>query len=436
MNKLKIITAFLFIYVFALSACAQQTEQYDILLKGGNVIDPANNISAQFDVAVSDGVIARVAEDIPSGSAKKVVDASGYIVSPGFIDLHTHVFFTFLDAPRRYVIPDHHSFQSGITTMVDAGTSGADNFEEFNKVIDSSKTRILVFLNIAAPGKNNAVNDPLEFKVAPAVATAKKYPEIIVGFKSCSYWYPGKPYDEIHTPWASVDKVLEAARSADLPAIIEFAPRTAEGEYPARSFRELVLEKMEPGDILTCMFSRYIPVVLENGNVNPDLIKAQKRGVYFDGAHGAGSFIYRNAAPAIRQGFVPDAISTDLHGPGRTSTVVDLLNVMSKFLNMGMSLEDVIKSSTTRPAQIVSRPDLGTLTVGNTADIAITEMQTGNFSYVDTNGGRMTGDKKLGIVMTLFGGDIVFDPYGVSSPEWETIPKDSRYWESPTKQRW
>ena len=427
---------FLGIYVCALSAIAQQTVPYDILLKGGHVIDPAANISGLYDVAVAEGVIALVAKDIPAENAKKVVDVSGYVVSPGFIDLHTHVFFTFLDAPRRYVIPDHHSFQSGITTMVDAGTSGADNFEEFKKVIDSSRTRVLAFLNIAAPGKNDSVNDPLEFKVAPAVETAKKYPDIIVGFKSCSYWYPGKPYDDIHTPWASVDRVIEAARSAELPAIIEFAPRPSEGAYPARSFRELVLEKMEPGDILTCMFSRYIPVVMENGKVNPDVITAQKRGVYFDGAHGAGSFIYRNAAPAIEQGFVPDAISTDLHGPGRTKTVVDLLNVMSKFLNMGMTLEDVIKSSTFRPAQIVNRPELGTLTVGNTADITVTELQSGNFSYVDTNGGRMTGDKKLSIVMTLFGGDIVFDPYGVSSPEWESIPKDSRYWESPSEQTW
>ncbi len=415
---------------------AQETGMYDILLKGGHVIDPANNISGRYDVAVADGKIARVAQNIAEDAARKTVDVTGYIVSPGFIDLHAHVFFTFLNAPRQYVVPDHHSFQSGVTTLVDAGTSGADNFEDFKKVIDRSKTRILAFLNIAASGKNEAVDDPRTFKVEPAVAAAKKYPDIIVGFKSCSYWYPGKPYDEIHTPWASVDKVLDASQHAGLPAIIEFAPRPAEGDYPARSLRELVLEKMKPGDILTCMFSRHIPVVSPDGIMNSDILEAQQRGVYFDGAHGAGSFIYKNAVPSIEQGFRPDAISTDMHGPGRTKNVVDLLNVMSKFLNMSMTLEEVIARTTVIPARIVNRPELGTLSEGAIADIAVTELKTGTFRYADTNGGKITGDKKLQIAMTLFGGEIVFDPFGVTLPEWEDIPKDSGYWRSPTAQTW
>ena len=431
MKKFKFMTIFIVVNAFALTTSAQQTVQYDILLKGGHVIDPANNVNTVCDVAIAKGVIASVEKNIPSERAKKVVDVSGYIVSPGFVDLHTHVFYTF-HAPRRWVIPDHHSFQSGITTMVDAGTSGANNFEDFKKVIDSSRTRILVFLNIAAPGKNESQDNPLQFKVDLAVKTAKKYPDIIVGFKSCDYWSMGRAYDEIHTPWASIDSALAAGRSAGLPVIISFGPRPPQGKYPARSFRELVLRKMRPGDILTCMFSRSIPIILDDGKINPDLIKAQKSGIIFDGTHGAGSFTYRNAVPAINQGFIPNSISTDLHGPGRTSAVVDLLNVMSKFLNMGLPLEEVIKCSTINPALEVNHPELGTLNIGSTADIAVIELLKGKFSYVDSDGGKIWGDKKLQIIMTLFGGNIVFDPYGVSCPEWENIPKDSSYWENPS----
>ena len=429
MKKLKFITIFLIVHAFALTTSAQQTVQYDILLKGGHVIDPANNVNTVCDVAVANGVIASVEKNIPSASARKVVDVSGYIVSPGFVDLHTHIFYTFR-TQRRWVIPDHHSFQSGVTTMVDGGTSGADNFEDFKKVIDTSRTRILVFLNIAAPGKNESQNDPLQFKVDLAVKTAKKYPDIIVGFKSCDYWSGGNPYDEIHTPWASVDSALAAGRRAELPIMVSFGPRPPQGNSPGDAGMQ------DQADILTCMLSRAIPVVLDDGKLNPDIIKAQKRGVLFDGTHGAGSFTYRNAVPAIQQGFRPNSISTDLHGPGRTSAVVDLLNVMSKFLSMGMTIEEVIKCSTINPARIVNHPELGSLTIGSTADIAVTELLNGKFSYVDTNGGKIRGDKKLQIIATLFGGDIVFDPYGVSCPEWESIPKNSSYWETPSGQKW
>ena len=295
---------------------------------------------------------------------------------------------------------------------------------------------MLAFLNIAAPGKNEAQNDPSQFDVSLAVKTAKKYPDIIVGFKSCDYWTGKRPYDEVHTPWASIDSALAAGSMAGLPIMVSFSPRLPEGDYPARSYRELIIKKMRPGDIHTCMFSPYIPVIMENGKVNPDLTRARKRGVIFDSAHGAGSFVYRNAVPAIKQGFLPNSISTDLHGAGRTRHVVDMLNIMSKFLSMGVSLEDVIKCSTINPARAINHPELGSLTVGAAADIAVIELLSGEFSYLDTGGGKIKGDKKLRIVMTLFGGDVVFDPYGISYPEWENIPKGSRYWINPSGQNW
>ncbi len=435
MKKLKFITIFLVVYAFALTTSAQQTVQYDILLKGGHVIDPANNVNTVCDVAVANGVIARVEKNIPSASARKVVDVSGYIVSPGFLDLHAHCFSTFGN-PGRWVVPDHHSFQSCGTTFIDAGTSGADNFEDFKKLIDSSRTRILVFLNIAAPGKTNAQNDPLQFKVNLAVETAKKYPDIIVGFKSADYWSWNRPYDAIHTPWANVDSSLSAGKKAELPVICNLLPRQPQGDYPARSLRELLLEKLRPGDIFTCMFSSNIPIISDDGEINQDLFKAQKRGVLFDATHGTGSLLFRSAVPAVNQGFIPNSISTDLHGSGRTHAVVDMLNVMTKFLNIGIPIEEVIRCSTVNPARAINRPELGSLTEGNTADIAVIEQLNGKFSYVDSGGGKIRGDKKLQIIMTLFAGNIVFDPYGVSCPEWESIPKDSSYWITPTGQKW
>ncbi|MFC1650077.1 amidohydrolase family protein [Candidatus Latescibacterota bacterium] len=435
MKSPMIMVILLVICSFAASGYAQESAIYDILLKGGHVIDPANNIDKVCDVAVADGVIARIEVNISPASARKVVDVSGYIVSPGFLDIHSHCFATFGN-PGRWVFPDHHSFQSGVTTFIDAGTSGAESFEDFKKVIDISKTRILVFLNISAPGKNNSQNEPINFKVDLAVETARKYPEIIVGFKTCDYWPAGNPYDEVHTPWASVDSALAAGKKSGLPVMSSFHPRPAEGDFPVRSLRELLLEKFRRGDILTCMFSPHIPIISEDGNVNRDLIKARKRGILFDGTHGAGSLLFRSAAPLIKQGFIPNTISTDLHGPGRTSAVVDMLTVMTKYLNLGIPVGEVIRCSTINPALAVNRPDLGTLSVGAVADIAVIEKLTGKYTFVDSGGGKISGDTKLQIIMTLFGGGIVFDPYGVSYPNWEDIPESARYWKTPSGQTW
>ncbi|MFC1539510.1 amidohydrolase family protein [Candidatus Latescibacterota bacterium] len=435
MKKQTFIVFCLVMLSFTAGVSTQESVKYEILLTGGHVIDPANNINQVCDVAISNGVIARVDDTISPANAKKVVDVSGYIVTPGFLDIHSHCFSTFGN-PGRWVFPDHHSFQSGVTTFIDAGTSGADSFEDFKKVIDISNTRVLAFLNICATGKNDAQNDPRTFKVDRAVEIAKKYPEIIIGFKTCDYWPMGNPYDKLHTPWASVDSAIAAGKKAGLPVMSSFHPRPAEGGFPARSLRGLLLEKFRSNDILTCMFSPHIPIVSEDGTLNRDLISARKRGILFDATHGTGSMLFRSAAPAIKQGFIPDTISTDLHGPGRTGSAVDMLNVMNKYLNLGIPVEEVIRCTTINPAHAINRSDLGTLSVGAVADIAVIDKLTGNFTFVDTGGGKISGDTKLQIVMTLFGGDIVFDPYGVSSPKWEDIPKKSRYWVTPSGQTW
>jgi dihydroorotase len=216
--------------------------------------------------------------------------------------------------------------------------------------------------------------------------------------------------------------------------MFDWYPRPASGGYPMRSYRELILEKSRPGDIHTHHYAIHIPVIGSDGKVNPDVFKARERGFIFDCGHGEGSFVWRNAVPAIQQGFVSDSISTDLHRGDTNGPVMTMIHVMSKYLSMGVPLEEVIRLSTINPAREINHLELGTLSVGGIADIAVFEQQEGNFSYLDTSGGKLWGTKQLYNVMTLSGGEVVFDPSALSYPLWENIPKDARYWVNPSGQ--
>jgi dihydroorotase len=416
-------------------AFAQKTQMYDVVLKGGHVLDVGNNINQEMDVAVLGGKIARVDRDIPAAAGKATIDVSGYYVTPGLIDLHICCYYTNLSVTSS-VIADHQCLPSGVTTCCDGGTAGAESFEDFKKIIDRSKMRILSFLNIAAPGaqSDRAEQDPSQFKVQLAADTARKYPNVIVGFKTGHY---GGTFDEKRTPWASIDSTLDAGRLAGLPIMADFTPQPPQGNFPERSYREFLLKKLRPGDIVThCLASRY-PFLTEDGKLNPDVLKARERGIIFDLGHAGGSFVLRLVVPAVRQGFIPDTISADLFADTPVTVGINLANVMSKFLCLGVPLEDIIRRTTVNPAQVIRRPDLGNLSVGSTADIAVFEMLKGNFSYRGSGGGKIKGDRKLQCVMTLFGGQIVYDhPYGLSVPLWQDIPKDSRYWMDTNTQKW
>ncbi len=417
----------------------QENGKYDYLLKGGHVIDPKNNINSPMDVAVAGGKIALVGKDIPATDAKRTFDVSGLHVTPGLIDIHVHCFHTFnVLKGVRSVNAEDLCLPYGVTKTVDVGTSGAESFEDFKKLIDISRVRVLALLNIAAPGMTESEQDPRTFKVEPMVRLAKKYPETIVGFKTAHYMTRGN-LDKSHPPWASIDALIEAGEKANLPVMIHSEPRTPSDGFPERSFRELVMEKMRPGDIHTHIFAPAYHVgeyMGEQGRINPDMIKAQERGVIFDVGHGAGSCTFRNAVPAIQQGFVPNSISTDLYGANSSSVVLNMINVMSKFLNMGLSLEQIIRLSTINPANEINRPELGHLSVGSIADIAVIEQRKGNFTYCDIRGGVIRGDKLIQCVLTFFGGRPIFDPYGFNSLLWDDNPKDSPYWKSPNEQYW
>jgi dihydroorotase len=404
---------------------------FDLVLKGGHVIDPANNIDGVMDVGIAGGKISRVAADIPSHETAQAVDVSGLYVTPGILDMHTHV-YPFQPSAKSYVESvnaDAHLFSSGVTTTVDAGTAGWIHFLDFKEnTIDRARVRILAFLNIAARGmveweSEQSMKD-MQPKVVASVVQA--FPETIVGIKSAHYW-TNKPWDELHSPWASVEKAVEAGELCGKPVMVDFWPRPPERSYP-----ELILSKLRPGDIHTHVFAQQFPILSDGGKVNDFLFLARERGVLFDLGHGAGSFWFRNAVPAFQQGFPPDTISTDLHMGNINGPVVSMLNTMSKFLSMGMPLAELIRRSTTSPAHEIGRPELGTLSVGSEADIAVLKEMEGTFGFADCGRARMTGVHKLECRLTLRAGQIVYDPTGLSMPDWEHAP--ASYWELPPLQ--
>lgn len=401
---------------------AQVDTRYDLLLKGGHVIDPANHVDEVRDVGVLQGKIAAVEKNIPADQARKVVDVSNLYVTPGLIDIHYHVGHG--GAPVNWFAPDARAhalplgipadlaLQSGVTTIVDAGTAGAETFlQEKEEVIDRARVRVLAFLNIVANGMNGGLEQTVDqMDVKLCVDTIKKYPNLIVGVKTAHYW-TGQPWDGEHVPWAAVDRAIECGILTNSPVMFDFWPR------PERTYEELILKKMRPGDIHTHVFAQQFPIILPDGKLNPALAEARARGVIFDVGHGGGSFWFRNAVPAAKQGFIPDSISTDLH-MGSYLTV-SMSNVMSKFLAMGVPLEDVIRRSTVNPAKEIHRPDLGTLSIGQDADIAVLELTQGHFSYIDCGVARMDGNVRLTARMTIRAGRISYDPSGLSMVEWE-----------------
>ncbi len=401
----------LILLAFASSLLAQA--QYDLLLKGGHVIDPKNNINGPRDVAIQAGKIAAVAADIPASRAGKVVDVSGLYVTPGLIDIHVHVFAGGMGesyaSGKLSVFPDGHTFRSGVTTVVDAGTSGYKNFPEFKaRVIDRARTRVLVLLNIVGAGMGGSVEqNNKDMDPQPAAAMAKQHPEIIVGFKTAHYGGP---------EWVAVDNAIQAGKMTDRPIMVDFGTFRSE-----RPFEELVTKRLRPGDIYTHFYLAAVPMLDDHKKVRPYLFEARKRGVIFDAGHGGGSFVFKHAVPAMKQGMPPDSISTDLHYTSMNAGMKDMLNVMSKFLNMGMSMEDLILRSTWNPAKEIKRESLGNLSVGAGADVAVLRLEQGKFGYVDVLGAKMTGTQRLTSELTLRDGKVVWDLNGLTREEWDKL---------------
>jgi dihydroorotase len=400
--------------LFLATAMLAQTS-YDLLLKGGHVIDGKNQISSAMDVAIAGGRVAAVAVDIPAAKAAKVVDVSGLYVTPGLIDMHVHV-YAGTGQRGAYcgdnsVYPDGFTFRSGVTTVADAGSSGWRNFPDFkDRVIDRAKTRVLAFLNIVASGMAGKVEQDLnEMDAKAAGEMAARYKDTIVGIKTAHYAGP---------EWTPVERAVEAGALANIPVMVDF------GTFrPERPFQELVLKKLRPGDIYTHTYLGWVPMLDDDGKILPYLFEARRRGVIFDVGHGGGSFLFRQAVPAMRQGFGPDSISTDLHISGMNAGMKDMLNVMSKFLNMGMPLDEVILRSTWTPAHEIRHEELGHLSVGAVADIAVLRVAEGRFGFVDTYGARMQGTRKLECELTIRNGRVVWDLNGITRQDWQGLGK-------------
>jgi dihydroorotase len=432
--SLGILAAVAFLFPLSMSSGAHaQAPRYDLLLKGGHVIDPANHVDSVMDVAVSGGKIAAVEKSIPAADAGKVVDVTGLYVTPGLIDIHMHIGHG--GAPLDYFTPEARShgtpygipadiaLKSGVTTIVDAGSSGTDTFLlEKMEVIDKAQVRVLAFLNIVANGMEGGLEQTVDQMDPKRCAeTIRKYPDLIVGVKTAHYWTDA-PYDPEHTPWAAVDSAIECAQSVNLPVMYDFWPR------PDRSYEDLILKKARPGDIHTHVFAQQFPIILADGKINPILDEARKRGVIFDVGHGAGSFWFRNAVPAVKQGFLPDSMSTDLHIGN--FTILGMTEVISKFRAMGVPLNDLIRRSTVNPANEIHRPELGTLSVGKDADIAVLQEEQGHFSYIDCGFARMDGNFRIVARMTVRAGRILYDPSGLSMVQWEKARP--QYFNTPT----
>lgn len=401
-------------FLLGMTAIGAAQPAYDLLLKGGHVIDPKNNIDRVMDVAIAAGKIAQVAPSIAASEAKKTVDVSGLYVTPGLVDIHAHVYI----APqpggdKEYgdlgVRPDAFSFRSGVTTMVDAGTTGCKEFPDFRKrVIDRSKTRVLAFLNIVGAGMGTGQeNDPAQMDAEAAANMAKENADVIVGFKSAHYAGPG---------WPSIDNAVKAGTITNLPVMVDFGQSTAE-----RNIQTLFMDKLRPGDIYTHCYSGHREEILENGKINPAMFAGRKRGIIFDVGHGGGSFYWYVAVAAYRENFRPDSISTDLHTGSMNAGMKDMANVMSKFLALGSPLPEVIRMSTWNPAKEIKRPALGNLDVGAEADVAVLRLERGHFGFLDSAGARYDGTQRLVSELTLRKGAVVWDLNGLAGGDWKTF---------------
>jgi dihydroorotase len=405
--------------VAAAAALNAQKPEFDLLIANGHVIDPKNGIDAVMDVAVSGNRIALVAAKVARERARTVADASGLYVTPGLIDLHAHVFWGH-DTNSQYsdgysaVQPDSHSFRAGQTTLVDVGGAGWRNFPQFKEqVIDRSRTRVLSFINIVGSGMKGGPVEQNLSDMDPRLTAMRirEHKDLIVGVKVAHFNGP---------EWDPVTRAVQAGRETNVPVMVDFG-----GHTPPLPLEDLLLKHLRPGDILTHTYAHVggrIPIVDEQGRVRPYVWEARKRGVIFDAGHGGGSFLFRQAVPAMKQGFHPDVISTDLHIGSMNSGMKDILNTMSKFLNMGMPLADVIKANTSRAAEVIQRSDLGHLGVGAEADVAVLNLRRGKFGFVDVSGGRLLGDQKLECELTVKGGRVVWDLNGISRPLWSDMP--------------
>jgi dihydroorotase len=380
-------------------------QQYQIIIKGGHVIDPKNNIDEILDVAISHGRILRIAKNIDTLNIRRVVHAEGMYVVPGLIDMHTHDFYG-PDPERHFcngaesLSPDSFAFRSGVTTVVDAGSSGWKDFPVFKrKIIDSSKTRVLAFLNIVGAGMRGGAfeQDTSDMDANKTAFLAQQYHNYIVGIKLAHF--------RGHQ-WKPVDEAIKAGNIANIPVMIDFG----ESATPL-SMQELFLQHLRPGDIFTHCFAqlkgRESIVDTNTKKLKTFLWEAKKKGILFDVGYGEISFSFSQAMPAINEGFYPNTLSTDKHTTGKRE-IKNMLDIISEFLALGMNIREVIAAVTWNPAREIKHEELGNMSTWAIADITILQIPNRKIEYYDNTGYQISGTKEFECFMTIKGGKIVY----------------------------
>jgi dihydroorotase len=399
------------------TSLAQAPQPYELLLKGGHVIDARNGIDAVRDVAIANGRIAAVEANIAAARAVKTIDAAGLYVTPGLIDLHAHVYRPTVAlggfrADNNMVYPDGFSFRSGVTTFVDPGGSGWRNFDDLkDRIIDRSKTRVLALINIVGRGSAGGryEQDLGDMEVKPTADMALKYKGLIVGVKSAHYSGP---------EWAPFERAVEVGAIANIPVMIDYG-----SNRPERPLRELLTRVLRPGDIYTHMYSG-LRGEQDAQTLGPSqgMLEGRTRGIHFDVGHGNGSFFWRVAVPLVRAGFVPDSISSDLHAESMNGALVDMMNLMSKFLALGIPLDRVVADTTWNAAKGIKQDGLGHLSPGAIADVAVLRVDKGQFGFLDNEGARFAGTERLRCELTIKDGKVVYDLNALSGLDWEKAP--------------
>lgn len=367
---------------------------YDLLISGGHVIDPASGLDAAMDLAVQGGRVALVAPRIDPGAARTVIDAAGQIVTPGLVDLHTHIYW---GVTYWGIEADPVAARSGVTTWLDVGSAGAYSFPGFRRYVkEASRARVFCLLNLSAIG---LIAPTWEFNnldycdVDLAARTVEENRDIVLGIKA--------RIDSNTTRGVGI-RPLELARELADRVALPLMVHIGSGPPSMGSIADL----LRPGDILThCFTGGDHRLLSDDGRLAPLARELQGRGVILDIGHGAGSFNYRVAEAALAEGVLPDVISSDIHQLSVQGPMFDLPTTLSKFLELGMSLPEIIDRATRRPALAMRRPDLGTLAVGSAADVAIFRIEEGDYTFYDVAMNPRKATRRLICTETLLDGE-------------------------------
>jgi dihydroorotase len=386
---------------------------YDLVLKGGVVIDPAQDLSRALDVAVQDGKIAAVTANIPASEARRVIHVPGKTVTPGLIDLHTHVFD---GVAANGVHPDIAGVHAGVTTVVDAGSSGCATFSAFPRhILPKCETEVIPLLHICQTGlaTNPDIIAESSIDLESTLKVAREHKGLIKGIKARMV-SPALEIFGMEMPRLA----KRAARESGLPLMVHIGDTTK--RYDPNVIREL-LPLLEPGDIVTHLFTANPGGVLDtNGKLVPEAKELAARGVWLDTAHGRMNFGFNVGRRVLDQGLTPHCISTDLTIPGRANTVHSMVEIMARFLGMGFTLEQVVAMSTVNPARAIGEVDrLGSLAVGRQADISVLEVRDGRWVVYDTLRDSMKIDKTVVPVLTVKRGRVFEPEWGPHPWGWE-----------------